>query len=81
LKKEKDLLDKLTGTDYKCLHRVLDIANIKYGERLAPAYSRGAKPGIENVTRKKRGGPQLTKKVTKKKKTVVNVSSSSKSVM
>jgi hypothetical protein len=68
LKKEKDLLDKLKGTEYKHLNRVLDITNIKYGERPALAYSCGAKPGIENVTRKKRGGPQLTKKVTNKKK-------------
>jgi hypothetical protein len=67
LKKEKDLMDKILGSDYKRLNRVFDIAQIEYGERPAPAYARSAKPSIDNVTRKKRGGPSLTKKVSKKK--------------
>jgi hypothetical protein len=68
LKKEKDLMDKILGSDYKRLNRVFEIAQIEYGERPPPAYARSAKPGIENVTRKKRGGPPLTKKISKKKK-------------
>jgi hypothetical protein len=67
LKKEKDLMDKILGSDYKRLNRVFDIAQIKYGERSAPAYARSAKPSIDNVTRKKRGGASLTKKASKKK--------------
>jgi hypothetical protein len=67
LKKEKDLMDKILGSDYKRLNRVFDIAQIEYGERSAPAYARSAKPSIDNVTRKKRGGAPLTKKVSKKK--------------
>jgi hypothetical protein len=60
LKKEKDLMDKILGSDYKRLNRVFDIAQIEYGERSAPAYARSAKPSIDNVTRKKRGGAPLT---------------------
>jgi hypothetical protein len=60
LKKEKDLMDKIFGSDYKRLNRIFDVAQINYGERSAPAYTRGAKPSIENVTRKKRGGAPLT---------------------
>jgi hypothetical protein len=60
LKKEKDLMDKIIGSDYKRLNRVFDIAQIEYGERSAPAYARSAKPSIDNVTRKKRGGAPLT---------------------
>jgi hypothetical protein len=67
LKKEKDLMDKILGSDYKRLNRIFDIAQIKYGERSAPAYTRSVKPSIDNVTRKKRGGAPLTKKVSKKK--------------
>jgi hypothetical protein len=67
LKKEKDLMDKILGSDYKRLNRVFDIAQIEYGERSAPAYARSAKPSIDNVTRKKRGGPSLIKKVSKKR--------------
>jgi hypothetical protein len=62
LKKEKDSMDKILGSDYKRLNIVFDIAQIKYGERSAPAYARSAKPSINNVTRKKRGGPPLIKK-------------------
>ncbi|CAD6205818.1 unnamed protein product [Miscanthus lutarioriparius] len=67
LKKEKDLLDKILGKDYKHLNRVFEIAQIKYGERSPPAYARAAKPSIENVMKKRAGG-QLTKKASKKKK-------------
>jgi hypothetical protein len=52
LKKEKDLMDKILGSDYKRLNKVFDVAQIEYGERPAPAYTRGAKPSTENVTRK-----------------------------
>jgi hypothetical protein len=62
LKKEKDLMDKILGSNYKRLNRVFDIAQIEYGERSAPAYARSVKPSINNVTKKKRGGPSLTKK-------------------
>jgi hypothetical protein len=62
LKKENDLMDKILGSDYKRLNIVFDIAQIEYGERPAPAYARSAKPSIDNVTRKKRGEPLLTKK-------------------
>jgi hypothetical protein len=68
LKKEKDLMDKILGKDYKRLNRVFDIAQIKYGERPLPAYTRTVKPSIENVTKKKRADGQLSKKITKKKK-------------
>jgi hypothetical protein len=67
LKKEKDLMDKILGSDYKRLNRIFDIAQIGYGERSAPAYTRSVKPSINNVTRKKRGRAPLTKKVSKKK--------------
>jgi hypothetical protein len=60
-------MDKILGSDYKRLNRVFDIAQIEYGERPAPAYARSAKPSVDNVTRKKRAGPPLTKKVSKKK--------------
>jgi hypothetical protein len=68
LKKEKDLMEKILGKDYKRLNRVFDIAQIKYGERPLPAYTRTTKPGIENVTKKKRAGGQLAKKTSKRKK-------------
>jgi hypothetical protein len=68
LKKEKYLMDKILGKDYKWLNRVFDIAQIKYGERPLPAYTHTLKPSIENVTKKKRVGGQLSKKITKKKK-------------
>jgi hypothetical protein len=70
LKKEKDLMDKIFGKDYKRLNRIFDIAQIKYGERPLPAYTRTLKPSIENITKKKRAGGQLSKKITKKKKIV-----------
>jgi hypothetical protein len=38
------------------LNRVFDIAQIGYGERPLPAYTHSVKPGIENVTKKKRAG-------------------------
>ena len=50
------------------MNRVFEIAQITYNERPPPAYSRTAKPSIENVTKKKRAGDQLTKKTSKKKK-------------
>jgi hypothetical protein len=68
LKKEKDLMDKILGKDYKRLNIIFDIAQIKYGERPLPAYTRTLKPSIENVTKKKRAGGQLSKKIAKKKK-------------
>jgi hypothetical protein len=68
LKKEKDLMDKILEKDYKRLNRVFDIAHIKYAERPLPAYTRTVKPSIENVTKNKRAGGQLSKKITKKKK-------------
>jgi hypothetical protein len=52
LKKEKDLMDKILEKDYKQLNRIFDIAQIKYGERPLPAYTRMLKPSIENVTKK-----------------------------
>jgi hypothetical protein len=76
LKKEKDLMDKILSSDYKRLNRVFDIAQIEYGERPAPAYARSVKPSIDNVTRKKRGGPSLTKKVSKKKAKTADFSDS-----
>jgi hypothetical protein len=76
LKKEKDLMDKILGLDYKTLNRVFDIAEIEYGERSAPAYVRSVKPSIDNVTRKKRGGPSLAKKVSKKKAKTADFSDS-----
>jgi hypothetical protein len=72
LKKEKDLMDKILGKDYKRLNRVFDIAQIKYGERPLPAYTRTLKPSIKNVTKKKRAGGQLSKKITKKKKVAMS---------
>ena len=68
LKKEKDLMDKILGKDYKCLNIIFEIAQIKYDERPPPAYTRAAKTSIENVTKKKRAGGQLVKKTSKKKK-------------
>jgi len=68
LKKEKDLMDKILGKDYKCLNRVFEIAQITYNKRPPPSYSRTAKPSIENVRKTKRAGDQLTKKTSKKKK-------------
>jgi hypothetical protein len=56
LKKEKDLIDNILGKDYKQLNRVFDVAQIKYGERPLPAYTRTVKLSIENVTKKKRAG-------------------------
>ena len=61
-------MDKILGKDYKHLNRVFEIAQITYNERSPPAYSRTAKPSIENVIKKKRVGDQLTKKTSKKKK-------------
>ncbi|XP_066314355.1 uncharacterized protein [Miscanthus floridulus] len=61
-------MDKILGKDYKCLNMVFEIAQITYNERSPPTYSRTAKPCIENVTKKKRAGDQLTKKTSKKKK-------------
>ena len=46
-------MDKIFGKDYKCLNRIFEIAQIKYDERPPPAYTRAAKPGVENVTKKK----------------------------
>jgi hypothetical protein len=56
-------MDKILGKDYKCLNRIFDVVQIKYDERPAPAYTRATKPSIENVTKKKRGGGQLAKKL------------------
>ena len=66
--KDKDLMDKILGKDYKHLNRIFEIAQIKYDERHPSAYTHATKPGIENVTRKKRAGGQLAKKTSKKKK-------------
>ena len=63
--KEKDLMDRILGTDYKHLNRVFEVALIKYGERPPPAYTRTSKLAIENVMKKKRACSQLTKKVVK----------------
>ena len=52
LKKEKDLMDRILGKDYKRLNRVFEVAQIQYGERPPPTYTRTAKPPIENVTKK-----------------------------
>jgi hypothetical protein len=76
LKKEKDLMGKIFGSDYKRLNIIFDIAQIEYGERSAPAYTRSVKPSIDNVTRKKRGGALLTKKASKKKAKIVGFSDS-----
>jgi hypothetical protein len=51
----------------KRLNKIFDIAQIKYGERPLPAYTHTLKLSIENVTKKKRAGGQLSKKITKKK--------------
>jgi hypothetical protein len=72
LKKKKDLMDKILEKDYKCLNRVFEIAQIKYDERPPPAYTRAAKPSIENVTKKKRAGGQLAKRTSKKKKVLAS---------
>ena len=56
-------MDKFLGKEYKCLNRIFEIAQIKYGERLPPTYTHAAKPSIENVTKKKRAGGQLAKKL------------------
>lgn len=69
IQKEKNLIDDILGPDYKRLNRYFEIARIKYGERPPPAYSRTAKPGIENVTRKKRAGGLVARKISEKKKT------------
>ena len=61
-------MDKILGKDYKRLNRIFKIAQIKYDERPPPAYTRAMKPGIEHVTKKKRAGGQLAKKISKKKK-------------
>jgi hypothetical protein len=61
-------MDKILGKDYKRLNGVFDIAQIKYGERPLPTYTHTTKPSIENVTKKKRAGSQLSKKISKKKK-------------
>jgi len=52
LKKEKDLMDKILGKDYKHLNRIFEIAQIKYDERPPPAYTHAVKLSIENVTKK-----------------------------
>jgi hypothetical protein len=54
--------------DYKHLNRIFEIEKIKYDERPPPAYAHVAKPSIENATRKRRGGPLLSKNLAKKKK-------------
>ena len=61
-------MDKFLGKEYKCLNRISEIAHIKYGERPPPAYTRAAKPSIENVTKKKRAGGQLAKKLPRRRK-------------
>ena len=66
--KEKDLMDKILGKDYKRLNRIFEIAQIKYDERPPPAYTHAVKSSIENVTKKKRAGGQLAKRTSKKKK-------------
>jgi len=55
-------MDKILG------NRVFEVAQIKYSERSLPAYTHAVKPSIDNVTKKKRAGDQLAKKVSKKKK-------------
>ena len=60
-------MDRILGKDYKRLNKVFEVAQIQYGERPPPAYTHTSKPAIENVTKKKRGGSQLVKKVAKKK--------------
>jgi len=67
LKKEKDLMDKILGKDYKRLNRVFEIAQIKYGERPPPAYTRAVKPSVEAIIKKKRAGGQFAKRTSKKK--------------
>ena len=54
--KEKDLMHKILGKDYKRLNRIFEIAQIKYDERPPPAYTRATKPLIENITKKRAGG-------------------------
>jgi hypothetical protein len=49
-------MDKILGSDYKRLNRVLDIAQIEYGERSAPTYARSAKPVLIMLLEKKRWG-------------------------
>jgi len=61
-------MDKILGKDYKRLNRTFEIAQIKYDERPPPAYTRAAKPSIENVTKKKRASGQHAKRTSKKKK-------------
>jgi len=73
--KEKDLMDNILGKDYKCLNRFFEIAEITYNERPPPAYSRTAKPSIENVTKKKRASDQLTKKTSKNKNVLASFDS------
>ena len=60
-------MDKILGKDYKRLNRIFEIAQIKYDERPPLAYTRATKPSIENVTKKKRAGGQLAKKISKNK--------------
>ena len=57
------------------MNRIFEIAQIKYDERPRPAYTRVAKPGVENVTKKKRAGGQLAKKASKKKKVLASFDS------
>lgn len=66
MNKKKDLLDKLIGKDYKRLSRVFYVANIKYNERPPPAHTRGTKLGIENVTKKRKLGPILARKLVRR---------------
>ena len=68
-------MDKILGKDYKHLNRGFEIAQITYNERPPPAYSRTTKPSIENVTKKKRAGDQLTTKTSKKKKVLASFDS------
>jgi hypothetical protein len=68
LKKEKDLMDKILGKDYKWLNRIFDIAHIKYGERPLPAYTRTLKPSIENVTKKKELVVNLARKLRRRRR-------------
>ena len=50
------------------MNRIFEIAQMKYDERPPPAYTRAAKPSIENVTKKKRASGQHAKRTSKKKK-------------
>jgi predicted metal-dependent RNase len=68
LKKEKDLMDKILEKDYKWLNRIFDIAQIKYGERPLPTYTRTLKPSIENVTKKKELVVNLARKLRRRRR-------------